>query len=340
MIRQSVFALVCSLLVWGAAYGKEDREGLRHSFEKAREAENRRAEGLPGFQLSGDIRIWVSKDKEIDGLYTYFWIGNGRWKQELVLPGYRRVRVGNGKNYWQVRTTEMENPSIFELTELLSMDSIPGIEIADELKKARGEKIRGTESDCVKRSVKGEGAQKFCFARDSGALLEIVDGEGHSAVEWKLGRREYEDYASWQGKAYPRTIRGYNGTDLLTEVRFAEIKALPSSPTNFLEQPKEATEWLECAAERAWKVDIDKSKPPTYPSEARASHTQGTVMLYAVITEDGHVTEVALANNADKNLVSAAAAAVRNWIYSRTDACPGAKGKSETMISVIFSIRR
>ena len=337
MLRRLLCLLACCMLVPAMALAKEDQDELRKSLDKAREAQDIRGTGLPAFQLSGVIKIWVSKGKDIDGLYTYSWLGDGKWKEELVFPGYRRVRVGDGKNYWQVRTTAEETLPILQLNDLLSKDPIPGIEAGEELKKARGQKIGGRKTDCVRRRMKGQGTWDYCFARDSGNLLRIVAGEGHSPVEWRIERREYSDYANWQGKFYPRTVQGYDAKNLSMEVRFGEIKPLPSVPANFLEKPKEATAWLECPTERAWR--LDKRVQPIYPSEARAAKVQGTVQLYAVIEQDGHVSEMALANNADKSLVSAAATAVRNWIYRRTDACPSAEGKSEAMILVNFSIQ-
>lgn len=337
MTRPLLCALICSLFAWGTAHGRDDREVLLSTLEKARQSQDIRAQGMPGFELSGDVTIWVAKDKEMIGRYIYLWTPDGRWRQEIVFPGYKRVRSGDGKNYWQIRNTATEGLQAYELTRLASMDMPPKIKASDRLKRAHGKKASGKETNCIKRSTDAYAILTFCFDRDSGNLLEIVPEKDESPVPWRIQRREYSDYSKWQDKVYPRTIRGYNGEHLVTEIRFAEIKAFAGALPDFLAKPKDATVWLDCPAEEAWKLD-DRVQP-IYPSDARMAKIQGTVVLYAITEEDGHLSELSLANSANKSLDGAAAAAVTKWVYLRTDACAGARGKSEVMIDVTFSIR-
>lgn len=75
---------------------------------------------------------------------------------------------------------------------------------------------------------------------------------------------------------------------------------------------------------------------PTYPEEARAAHTQGTVLLRVVLATDGTPKEVTLVSG-DPVLGKAAVDAVRQWRYQRT-LLNGEPVEVETTISVDFRL--
>lgn len=83
-------------------------------------------------------------------------------------------------------------------------------------------------------------------------------------------------------------------------------------------------------------VKIKDRIPPVYPQSARARGVQGTVILYAVIEEDGHISDLKIVHSAGTELDQAAASAVSHWRYERTSGCADLKGRAETLIDVIF----
>jgi len=54
---------------------------------------------------------------------------------------------------------------------------------------------------------------------------------------------------------------------------------------------------------------------PVYPEDAKKEGVQGTVILDAVISKDGSVSETRLQEDADPRLVEAARTAVEQWRY-------------------------
>ena len=57
------------------------------------------------------------------------------------------------------------------------------------------------------------------------------------------------------------------------------------------------------------------SAPPQYPAGARARHATGTVVMHALIGNDGHIYKLRLVSVPDPELAMAALAAVRHWTY-------------------------
>jgi TonB family protein len=75
---------------------------------------------------------------------------------------------------------------------------------------------------------------------------------------------------------------------------------------------------------------------PSYPSEAKSKHIQGTVVLHAVIAKDGTVSELHVVTG-PAELADAAMHAVRQWRYSPT-LFNGMPVDIDTTISVVFTL--
>jgi TonB family protein len=76
---------------------------------------------------------------------------------------------------------------------------------------------------------------------------------------------------------------------------------------------------------------------PTYPSEARRSRIEGSVILHAIIGTDGHVKELNLVSG-DPILADAAISAVRQWQYQPTK-LNNVPAEVDTTITVTFQMR-
>lgn len=76
---------------------------------------------------------------------------------------------------------------------------------------------------------------------------------------------------------------------------------------------------------------------PIYPGEARKSHTEGSVVLHAIIGTDGHVKELNLVSG-DPILADAAITAVRQWQYQPTK-LNDVPAEVDTTITVTFRMR-
>jgi TonB family protein len=76
---------------------------------------------------------------------------------------------------------------------------------------------------------------------------------------------------------------------------------------------------------------------PIYPAEARASRTEGSVVLHALIGTDGYVRELKVVSG-DPALASAAVTAVRQWQYKPTK-LNDVPAEIDTTVTVTFQMR-
>ncbi len=324
------------LFILPTARAHDDRP-FRNLFEEARERSDIKAKEMPGFILRGAVRIWVKKDAASSGKYLFVWTPEGKWKEQIAFPGYTRTRIGDGKQFWQVRSTESESPSIFEMRNLIGASRPPRLPDTDKLEKTRPQIIDGGAAECINRRISAAAAPwSYCFDPKTGDLLKAVAAKESSEVSWKVQVMEFSNFQEWAHKRVPRTLRGYNGKQTVVEVQLQEIKALPQLPQEYFSVPKEATSWLDCSEGQPWKLK-DRVQP-AYPTSSRSQHHQGTVVLYAVIGEDGRLSELRLAHSAGPDLDRSALEAVSQWRYERTSACSSFEGRSETLIDVVYTL--
>lgn len=78
-----------------------------------------------------------------------------------------------------------------------------------------------------------------------------------------------------------------------------------------------------------------KRVPPQYPAVARAAHVQGTVVLRAIIAEDGTVASLEAVSGPEL-LRGAAIDAVKQWVY-RPYILNGQPRRVDTQIEVNFN---
>jgi TonB family protein len=76
---------------------------------------------------------------------------------------------------------------------------------------------------------------------------------------------------------------------------------------------------------------------PQYPSQARAAHVQGQVVLHAIIGKDGHIKDLQVFSPAGAGLDDEAARAVQLWLY-RPYYINGEPVEVDTKITVNFKL--
>lgn len=212
----------------------------------------------------------------MEGKYEYVWTPEGKWKEEITLPGYKRTRIGNETQLWQVRTTAEENPAVYELERLLGQSDAPKLEADDRFRKADLKRAGNIDIQCMRRETKSRRFVSYCFDAKTNDLLEVSNGSD-SVVPWRVVWQEYAAFQEWSGKRWPRLMRGYNGKKLVSEVGFDPIKPTPQPAPDFFTPSAEAIAWAYCAGGAVWK--LKDGMPPVYPPSARMQYREGTVEM-------------------------------------------------------------
>ncbi len=161
------------------------------------------------------------------------------------------------------------------------------------------------------------------------------------AASYNFGSRTF--LASTTGKFLDHTVvLGdviLNGAFVLVREKVNELKTFTPTQDQFDPTPEMA------ASENSVGLSGDvvsgrvlSKEPPVYPASARAARISGTVILSAVIGEDGHIEYLTPTSVPDVNLAIAAMDAVRRWRY-KPYLLNGRPTKVTTTITVNFNMR-
>src|SRR5712671_412766 len=326
------------LFILPCASALDDQQAFRNLCEEARERSDIKAKGMPGFVLRGDVRISVKNDAATNGKYLFVWTPESRWKEEVVFPGYKRTRIGDGTQFWQVRSPEGENPAVEELDQLFRRSRTPKNRENDTLRKIELKHPLGTKPECIKVAAHPPFGFVYCFDPKTHDMTELYTGHATKDISWKVDWQEHSGFHDWGTKRIPLLLRGYNGDRVAVEARFEEIKLLPQLPSDFFDRPNGATTWADCTTGGIW--NLKDRVQPEYPHSARVQRRQGTVVLSAIIEEDGRLSNLKTVHAAGPELDQSALSAVSHWRYERSASCVESKGRTETFIDVVYSLNQ
>ncbi|HTP70167.1 MAG TPA: hypothetical protein VMJ35_14755 [Dongiaceae bacterium] len=66
---------------------------------EARKLQNVWTDGTPPVKVRTEIAILDATGKSVPGQYVVTWISPSRWKEELEIATYKRIRVHDSKGY-------------------------------------------------------------------------------------------------------------------------------------------------------------------------------------------------------------------------------------------------
>lgn len=265
------------------------RQGIRRSGEKP-------------FTLRIHFRAQYIVPKSMEGQYQELWTSADKWRREFVLAGFQQVEIGSADSKWVGRNLEFSPRPAYLLEIALNAFIEPKITADEKVVLIRKRKNKGSEWRCVELSAPNGPKRDLCFD-DSGALVQ---------EEYLREKFEYEHFATYGERIYPRSIRVYADDRQVLEVTAVELVAPIDSRPDLFEPPSSARQFAAC---ERWPARPTKQIPPRYPQAARQAHEQGTVTLYAVVGGDGYVVKTQVLESGGQALDQATTDAVQQWIY-------------------------
>jgi TonB family protein len=333
MIACLVFiCLFLTVRTWGS--DDQDNTGPEELIARARLEEQVWKKGTPPMLMRAEIQVFEGK-RSTQGSYTLNWMSPSRWREEIKVDKYERLRVSDAKGYWQTRAGLSYQPEIlFELERLLPLKDPLRIRSNLTLGKIHDRDKDGTRQKCAEvKWATGITDRTMCFDEANGALVSIEYPRRENQNPPQISRIEYGAFNSEAGKLVPHEIRALKDRKVVASVKVVEIAKITDENPALFSAPANAEFWPEC--DDLQEAVLLTRIQPEYPHNARVNHVQGTVVFYAVLEVDGTLSHLTVIHGAAGELEAAAMEAVRQWRY-KPAACGDIPIRMETSIMIDF----
>jgi TonB family protein len=333
-LQQVTLFFFCTMIPRGAVADDHPVEAVA-LMERARQNEDLRAAGGAAFVLQASISF-KGRRGTYTGKYQLIWESERRWREELVLPGFERLRIGTEEGYQQVRNADFQTKPIFDLDRAMQITQLLHTGDREKIGKIHERKINGSKLSCVEvKNEKGNFERELCFEGTAGNLVHAELREDSSSSSPERRSVDYSGFQEWAEKHFPMEIRVQTGNENTISVSVSSLTAPHEFDEALLVPSVHGDSWGDCAGLRSLK--LDNRVPPQYPSSARRAYKQGAVTIYTAVEADGSLSHAKIIESAGSELDEAALSAVKQWRYG-PPTCNGKSVRMETPVTVIFSL--
>jgi len=274
-----------------------------------------RAPGSAPFTLRGQFMFTDAEggQKPVHGTYRLDWESATRWREEIVLPDFTRIRVGVPGNYWEY-ADHYPPPMLLSWLDTL-LDFASRLRSQADWQPAKiHERKSGQESfQCVEMKAGPMDSSDLCFDSATNLLgAELPHVVAFSQGSSNLGRRAYQGSLAWTGKLFPRELIEWPwGADVLDFV-VSDISPLESGEPTLFDPPAGAEQWVHCDQPTPTKL-VDSVAPQGPPL---MGSIQNGISLYGVIEIDGRLSHLAAVGPALPPYTDEALRTAALWKYS------------------------
>jgi TonB family protein len=282
----------------------------------AKKLSDLRAEGAAPFHLGIVFTLNGSLSKSHgdspgigDGSFVETWVSPTEWRSDLVVAGFHRTQVANGKRMWTLDTGDAELPDNIENVGFFLNQ---GRYESDEWKSAKIQD-RGINSipvKCLQPKADARGGKSvLCFYQSTGELAvavfpkyisnHVVD---HTCV--------YSDYGPFGNKTFPHSIRCFVDKRPVLEENVAILDTVSSPDPGIFRPLPDGRESVNCPVGVTPPKIVDAPDPRNY---GRITNT--TTVFRVAVRADGTVTNVKLIHSGGQRFDEAAKQAVLQWKF-------------------------
>jgi hypothetical protein len=163
-----VFAFV--LLASMVCAAKEDSISPESLIAQARKLQEIWTDGTSPITMRTEIQVSDAKGKVTPGQYVVTWLSSSRWREELEIGNYKRIRVHCAKGYWQQSTLGFQPEIIFQLDSLLDVKTALNVGAKQVLSKVKSRDKAGVRQKCAEVKWATGTERILCFDEASGNL--------------------------------------------------------------------------------------------------------------------------------------------------------------------------
>ena len=332
-----VLAFFAALTSGVFCLGKEDTVSPESLLAQARELQDVWSDGTPAVKVRTEIEILDAKGKTTPGQYVVTWISPSRWREELEIANYKRLRVHDSKGYWQQSTLSFRPEVIFQLDSILDLKTVLKIGAKQALGKVKTRDKDGVRHKCTEVKWTTGTERVLCFDEASGSLLSVEYPRSKIRNPPDISRVEYSAFNKLGDKRIPYEVHAFRDRTVVVTTKVTDVTPITEGDPGLFAPPTNSEFWPQC--DDMQSPELVNPVQPKYPTNARTNGEQGRVVFYAVIETDGTLSHLTLIQRATPTLESAAADAIRQWHY-KPAACGSTPIRMETSIPVDFWLSR
>jgi TonB family protein len=335
-LNRWIFSLVACFVFQGApvrAGGDESTQG-QSLISHALDAEDLRGSRPMPIVLRAKIEVDEWKRGPARGDYAFTSGSQSQWREEINFGNYRRLRIGDGEGYWQVREINYEPEIIFQLDRLLHLKEALTIGPKETLGKISNRRKGDMKLKCIVVVGLFGADRTLCFDEATSALVSIEYATRGSDPP-DITRIVYDNFKKENGILLPYEIRAEHERKPVITVKIEEFATTTLSAPLF-NPPSGAERWPQC--DDMVRAELLDKVSAIYPPESRANRESGRIAIYGVVETDGSISHMTIVKQGPKSLERAAVEAVRQWRY-KPAMCGSTPIRSETNVEVSFSLR-
>jgi TonB family protein len=330
-----VFAIVLLVSRLSSA-SKEDSISPESLIAQARKLQEIWTDGTPPIAMRTEIQVFDAKGKVTPGQYYVNWVSPSRWREEVQIASYKRLRVHDAKGYWQQSTLNFQPEIIFQLDTLLDFKTVFKVAGKQVLGKVKSRDKDGVRQKCTEVKWTTGTERILCFDEATGSLLSVEYPRSEYQNPPDISRIEYGAFNKVGERRIPFEVRAFKDRTVVATAKVLEITPITEEDAALFLAPANSEFWPQCADMQ--NPELVGRFPPIYPPSARSNGEQGRAVFYGVIEVDGTLSHLTVIHGATPALESAAAEAIRQWHY-KPAACGSTLIRVETSIPVDFLLR-
>jgi TonB family protein len=285
------------------------------------------SKGSQPFHLHLQVHAEHITARPVDGTYDEVWLAPDRWRREIAFPDFHQVEIGDKDSKWVSRNVDFRPSGARAISTALETLVRTSLRPDETVSGLRTSKKNGVQVRCA--DVKNSSAGRTLCFNSSGTLAS--DGDWSELFE-------YSDYMQFESKVFPRHIQAYQKGNRVLDIRAQELPLPPDLGPDLFVHDVSAQHMASCLRP-AGEVPAKpvKTVVAEYPESARRAGKQGTVILYVLISGDGHVERTRVLQSVDPAVDQATVNAIQQWIFPPVQ-CGSVSLPSETEVPYKYSI--
>ena len=334
----SLYAILVSVSNVTAQTATQDPSALEQRLEHAAALTSLTLPGTRPWHLKLNLVTTQGRSPAVQETIEEWWAAQERWHVEYTnAAGVVTSELHNSEGRYRTR----DAPRVSNRDRQLLRDVVDPLPQNFDLDRVQLESRSVTVSnqsfDCIAVTTKlalkpgvRDPETRYCFDTEKDQLRLIYPVTYRIIARAALGR--------FQGRDVPVKLEDRNAADRLTTVKLVTLKTEDVDPAKFIPDSNMAS-----APERVSMPGgviagrMIGGQVPVYPEAATNSRISGQVILSAVISKDGHVTDLEAESSPSSILTQASINAVKTWTYDPA-LLGGTPVEVETTIIVNFNL--